>query len=143
MKILKLFKIYAQILIVRSCFVLRNIWMHFSLKGPKRYILLYCFIKLDKSAKIRLPIFNGCRNNWGFFTVWHRRSITIPWEQFLGPQLLRSSWSKVLTDNLIYVMQKVIISEVVPIYHINSGARAESKSAYIHTYIAIEQLCLP
>ena len=50
-------------------FVLGNIWLHFSLKCPKRYILLYCVIKLDKNAKIILSIFNGCRNNRGFFTV--------------------------------------------------------------------------
>ena len=68
-KILKLFKIYAQILIAHSSSVLRNIGLHFSLEYPKRYILRYHFIKLDKNAKNMMPIFKGCRTKLEFFTV--------------------------------------------------------------------------
>ena len=56
-KILQLFKIYAQILIAHSSSILGNIGLHFSLKCPKRYILRYQFIKLDKNAKTMMPIF--------------------------------------------------------------------------------------
>ena len=55
------------VLIVHSSSILWNIGLHFSLKYPERYILLYQFIKLDKIAKIIVSIFNGCRTKLGFF----------------------------------------------------------------------------
>ena len=70
-KILELFKIYAQSLIAHFSSSLRNIGLHFSLKCPKRYILSYQFIKLDKNAKIMKSIFNGWRTKLDFFTVWY------------------------------------------------------------------------
>ena len=69
MKILELLKIYAQIFIIRSSSILRNIGLHFTLKSPKRCILWYQLIKLDKNAKILMSIFNGCRTILDFFTV--------------------------------------------------------------------------
>ena len=68
-KIFKVFKIYAQILIAHSSSVLRTIGLHFSLKCPKRYILRYQSIKLAKNAKIMMSIFNGCRTKVDFFTM--------------------------------------------------------------------------
>ena len=62
-------KIYAQILIAHYTSILKNIRVHFSLKCPKKYILRYQFIKLDKNAKIMMSIFNGCRTKFEFFTV--------------------------------------------------------------------------
>ena len=69
MKILELFKIYAQIFIAHSSSILRNIGLHFSLKCPKRGILPYQFKKLDKNAKILVSIFKGCRTKLESFTV--------------------------------------------------------------------------
>ena len=60
MKILELFLIYAWILIAHSSSILRNIWLNFSLKCTKRYILRYQFIELGKNAKRMMLFFNGC-----------------------------------------------------------------------------------
>ena len=65
MKMLELFKMYAQILIAHSS-TLKNIGLHFSPKCPKRYILRYQFIQLNKNAKIMMSIFNGCRTKLEF-----------------------------------------------------------------------------
>ena len=70
MEIMDFFWIYAWTLIVHFCSILRNIELYFSLIYPKRYILVYLFMKLDKSARIIMPIFNGCRTKLAFFTAW-------------------------------------------------------------------------
>ena len=57
-------------MIAHSSSVLRNIGLHFSLKCPKRYVLWYEFIKLDKNAKIMMSFFKGCRTKLDFFTVY-------------------------------------------------------------------------
>ena len=68
---LQLFKIYAQILIAHShsSFILRNIWLHFSLTCPKRYIKRNQFIKVEKNTKIMMSIFDGCCSKLEFYMV--------------------------------------------------------------------------
>ena len=73
-KILELFKIYAQILIAHFSSVLRNIELHFFFKCPKRYILGYLLIKLHENTKFTMSIFNKL----DFFTVCIGQKVSMP-----------------------------------------------------------------
>ena len=128
-KILEIFKFYAQILIAHSSSVLWNIGLHFSFKCPKRYILWYQFLKLDKSANIMMSIFSGCRTKSDFFTAC---SVQGGWNFFCSKIILRAQknpmnfllflekWTNFLFPR---VFSHISYSKIDWILHISGGGR--------------------